>query len=752
LSTTLPRTYLILAIQLLVIAGSALALTAPLPEPISEPHISVPDLDFGMLRIGEVASRTLRFSNDSGGVLTFNNPSGGADMEWLDGAFSVEQGELAKLSAARLGRNEFLDIVVTFTATQVGEHRDTARVWASTRNGRDVSHWVARVVTPGPQITGYDWEEQPLLIGPCQSAASPTGSKHSSAGYRSEIYVFNTGDAPFVVDRVELQGADANFFALDNSDPIKSVRNGDQIRPFDEISHSPKHYQSVLFRPGSAERVYSCEVVIHTTDGQSATNTLRGIGVESHIEAPDAVVFGRSLFVPDAPGIERTVSFSTATTAGLGSRPVTITGVSIVPADPGAAGQFTIMNADALVGRTFAARSTIDVVVEYRPTAPGNHTAELVLTGDFSPCDDSTATLVGGAMTLSARPEGRDYGAIPTCFDTTDNVSIENDGSDPIVVYGMNEIRDVGGAFRYAQPTLPDTLMPGERMVLRVTFAPNGVGSFSGIFEFVIRDLGGTSDVLFNGGPVIARVSGDGVRHQSTAHIERTYHGDPGDSLGVDVVLDQPIDEPEIDALDFSIRYARGVLESAIDFDDLGAMVAGTLLEGWGVEVQFPPTSDPANRYQYFFLMRLTAPPGAALVGAGTLLRLPFRLVAGDTTSTELTFSVTPMRRLECAEIVASPGFARIDSLPGESLRDVRVTQDAETRDLVVEFQSLLDGMVHLDLFDATGARTGGDIEAMLGPGHRVVRMETGGLAVGSYFLRVRTGGSSQVVKLTLVP
>jgi hypothetical protein len=513
----------------------------------------------------------------------------------------------------------------------------------------------------------------------------------------------------------------------------------------------------VLFRPGPEERVYSCEVVIVTTNGMEARNTLRGLGIESHIAAPGPTDFGREIFEPNAPAVTRTVTFATSSPLG-GTRPVSITDLRIIPANPQSVGVFTILNAVAIVGASLPARATFDVLVAYAPTAPGEHAAELVLGGDFSPCDDSTASLIAERYTLSARPGGSAMGTIAGCFDTTSSVFVENDGSDTVVVRGVT-LEDMVGAFEITTPTLPLALAPGERLAVPVRFAPNqnATTDYSARVIFGITDVTGTHSVGFGGNPVAADVVGRGERYQATAHITRDAHGLPGDTINVDLVLDRQIDAARIDELDISLRYAHDMMLHGIDPNNLAALVAGTILDGWTVALSpTPPVIDPADSRRTVIFLKLMAPAGEILSGTGTMLRIPFVIVNGDTTSTELPFFVTPTTRLACAEFVTSSGFARVDSVPGSAVDDGLVeaaaAQDPATREVVVTFRNVAPGDIAIDLFNTRGELVRTVAARHFDAGRQTVRVDSDGIAVGQYFVRFVTSTGERTIKLMLAP
>jgi hypothetical protein len=733
-------------------------------EAITEaPCVQIGDLDFGTMGIGDAAMRTLRISNDGGGIVTFNNPSGGAVLEWINRMFEVAQTDLDRLKAARLARGEHIDIPVTFRATENGEFRDTARLWASTRICRDVSFWVARVTSPGPQITGYDWEKRWIVKGACPSDASINGTKNTTPQYVSVIHAYNTGTAAVLVDTVELRGPDAAFFELDMSDPLSSIRRNDRLLVWngDSANPDPKYPQTVIFRPGPEERSYSVDVVLKTQDGKEVKNSLRGIGIESHIAAPPTTDFGRSLYIAGGTRILDTVTFRTENLTGLGSRPVTITNMRIVddPAYPGSASQFNIMNFNDVVGQTFPERSTFDVYVEYFPTVAADHQAELVLEGDFSPCDDSTATLVGKAYILNARPNGQAYGTELTCFPKPGIVTVENDGSDSIIVVSVAEI-DPAGVFDYDVSVLPDTLAPGEVLRMPVTFAPIDALTYTATYEFDVRDMKGETPVYANGSAVIANVSGSGQKVQSTAHIARDYRALPGDREVIEVVIDKAIPEARVDELEFSLRYAHGMMEHEIDLQKLTDLVAGTILDGW-IPTAMPGWGvDPKDKRQSVIFLNLKAPAGQFLNGTGTILKIPFVTFIGDTTKTELPFFLTPLSRLACATIETTPGAAALDSVCGLNFRLISAfgttyalrqnSPNPFNPTTEIRFALGLDAPTTLRVYDAKGSQVATLVDSYLKPGEYTVTWDASGMPSGLYYYRLESGHWSRTETMML--
>jgi hypothetical protein len=710
----------------------------------TNPCVYVDDLDFGVLAVGEQRFLPLRISNNRGGVVTFNNPSGGQVVEWLLTNFTVSPADIQRVKDARLGQGDYIEITVGFSSPVVGDFRTTARFWSSTRNCRDTSVWIARVTAPGPQITPYDWDEQWVITGGC--------TKNTATEYVSRVFVFNTGDADFIVRRVYLEGQDAvdGYFTLGTTDP--QVRPGDRIRPT-VGTDTNKYFQTVVFIPGIQERIYTADIVLETEDNRTVRATLRGVGIESHIQPPAMSTFGRHLFVPGT-----TEQINTITVPTVGTRDVTITDIQIVPHNPASAGQFTILNLPALL-TTHPKNGSFDVQVAYRPTVAGDHGATLRYFGDFSRCDVDTTSLFGQAYTLSARPHATAYGTVMTCFDSLSYVYLENDGSDPIILTDI--IHNHGAEFDVTRPTFPITVNPGERLPIAVRYMPTLAGTHNGSIEFVVRDVTGSEPVLFNGQPVIATFSGVGATATGHAHIPETYKGLPGKKHDIEVIMDDAIPQARIDSLSFSLRYKHGMMQHELDFNNLQAVVNGTQLQGWQVTADPLPKIDNVDPTVTVLYLQLKAPAGDFLKSPGTVLRIPFVTFIGDTTASALPFFLEPASRFACANIVTDPGLAALDSVCGLNFRLISAFPNASyalrqnspnpfnpTTDIT--FSIGLDAQTSVKVYDAKGAQVATLVDTYLQPGEYTVTWDASSMPSGLYYYRIVSGHWSQTQSMTL--
>jgi hypothetical protein len=363
----------------------------------------------------------------------------------------------------------------------------------------------------------------------------------------------------------------------------------------------------------------------------------------------------------------------------------------------------------------------------------------------------SPAAGVARIAMLSARAHDLDLGSIPACSEKRGTVSIENDGSEVVVIVGVS----VSGSpmFDIELPKLPDTLMPGERLDIAVRFAPSAAGAYRMTIRFDVRELLGVTPVLRDGKPPEAIVTGDAYAITASARIRRDYRGPAGTRFAAAVELDDDVSDARINSLSITIRY-RG---SVVDMQDSAngpmfpSLTEGTLLDGWSVAA-FPAVIDPNNGSVEVAMFEFRAPSGAFLSGTGALIEVPFLIVDGPPDSTELGLLIETSSGAACASFDAGAGLARRIGDGTSGITDIRITNDATTRDLDIDFVLDVDASLRIELYDILGrlVTTAVDGYLMSGPAHTTI--ETDGLALGEYYVRLVSGSSDRVVKVIIVP
>lgn len=156
------------------------------------PCLSVGDLDFGVMIIGQQVTRELRICNEGRGYVTFDNPPGDSALTWLNGNFLVRREQLDSLRTARLGPGECITIQVAFKAQKADTISTTARLWASTRNCRDTSVWKVLV---RPRLSGVQRETEPaggMRLSPNPSSGTVAIQVTAGAAGHLSLEIYNS--------------------------------------------------------------------------------------------------------------------------------------------------------------------------------------------------------------------------------------------------------------------------------------------------------------------------------------------------------------------------------------------------------------------------------------------------------------------------------------------------------------------------------------------------------------------------------
>jgi hypothetical protein len=245
---------------------------------------------------------------------------------------------------------------------------------------------------PGPQITGYDWQERWVTT-------LNTCTKNPLGQYETLINISNDGSTPFKIQSLSITGPDAAYFKFDNSDPATSITPlpGLEIRP----GEANKRTQKVLFTP-DAERSYYALMCLTTDSGTSVCNIIQGVGIESHIGLAGKD-FGNVAF----QGAESTRVSGNVELIIEPTRPTTITEIFISGPDAAefrldwarATAPYNYQPTPAAPWINIPLGTHIDIPVDFVPSIPGGKSAQLDVVGDFSECDISRVPLSGNAVT-----------------------------------------------------------------------------------------------------------------------------------------------------------------------------------------------------------------------------------------------------------------------------------------------------------------------------------------------------------------
>jgi hypothetical protein len=226
------------------------------------------------------------------------------------------------------------------------------------------------------------------------------------------------------------------------------------------------------------------------------------------------------------------------------------------------------------------------------------------------------------------------------------------------------------------------------------------------------------------------------------AHIERGYHLLPGATAPVRVILDEPLGAG-IDQLYFTLNYEREMLRLG------GISTTATQLEGWNKTTLI----DTIGGISLMF----TPPPGGSRINGGVLLWLDLQGYIGDSTISELPFTVRVPNQ-HCVGIAASPGRIEMDSICGLSYRLIErdfsvlkpVTPNPTHTDATIEFELGLDGPVRLEVVDAAGEQVAVLVDGYIKAGSYSIQWNSGELSSALYYLRLIAGGWMQTQRVML--
>ncbi len=237
------------------------------------------------------------------------------------------------------------------------------------------------------------------------------------------------------------------------------------------------------------------------------------------------------------------------------------------------------------------------------------------------------------------------------------------------------------------------------------------------------------------------------------AHISRSYGVYPGTRLDVPVILDEPLDLARVDELVFSLRYDPGMLRllNGTSADSVGSLTRVTLLGGW--------TSTVLDSSNGSYRVRLKAPPGKFMEGAGKLLLLSFRSFLGGSITSELPFTID-LVSAGCTRVITSPGLARIDSVCGLNQRlivgglaEYSLAQNNPNPfnpTTQLAFSLGLDGWTILTIHDAQGREVAKLVDQYLQPGEYSITWDASGHPSGLYYYRVSSGVWSKTGRMIL--
>jgi len=162
-------------------------------------------------------------------------------------------------------------------------------------------------------------------------------------------------------------------------------------------------------------------------------------------------------------------------------------------------------------GTPLANANSCTVAVTFTPTATGGVTGTLTLT-DSAAASPQTISLSGAGVTsvVSVSPASLTFpGQVPTTSSSPQNVTLQNFGSAPLSITGIDFIGANSGDFSQTNTcgALPTTLAGEASCVISVTFTPAAAGAASATLTITDNATGSPQSVALSGSGVTSTLS-----------------------------------------------------------------------------------------------------------------------------------------------------------------------------------------------------------------------------------------------------
>ncbi|MBK8912745.1 MAG: T9SS type A sorting domain-containing protein [Chlorobi bacterium] len=331
------------------------------------------------------------------------------------------------------------------------------------------------------------------------------------------------------------------------------------------------------------------------------------------------------------------------------------------------------------------------------------------------------------------------------CFGVSDTITIAA-GSIPVVNAGADTTICIGQSV----PIMPTVDSAGANPLYRwepstglsCADCPNPTATPT---ESTTYRLTVTTTAGCVGSDSVTITVGNTVR-QFAARIPRDLRVIPGDTITVPILLDEPLDSLQLSTLLLTVNYDASLLR-------LGTLVQKqTLVDGW--------TLDQSGSVPGIVRVRMSAPNGAYLSGAGRLIGLHVRGFVSNVLFSELPFALE-LNAGNCVEVVPSAGLIRLDSMCGLSLRlieggpvDYALDQNRPNPfnpATQLQFSIGLEGETMLEILDITGKTVARLLDERLKPGEYEVEWNAAGFPSGLYYYRLRSGHWTKTRQMMLV-
>ncbi len=243
--------------------------------------------------------------------------------------------------------------------------------------------------------------------------------------------------------------------------------------------------------------------------------------------------------------------------------------------------------ADVCSGRSLAPGATCTASWTFRPAAVGEATATLAIASDAGAAPEVALAGFGVAPGLLMTPERVDFGGSRVGAESRAiSVLLENTGTAPLALAGLELVGDGRGAFQIVEQDCGTTLAPGDNCGAAVRFRPTAEGGVRASLAPRAPGLAPRPQV---------DLVGRGTARRLSAQPQRLEFGrvEAGADARLSVVVESIGGEPA------TLRHVAVGGAAAADFRAAASCPPGAALadgQTCAIEVRFAPTGAPGVR------------------------------------------------------------------------------------------------------------------------------------------------------------
>ncbi len=699
----------------------------------SVPKVYIDDAHFGQVPVNQLRKKDVAIKNISDVKVVLTS------MSWPD----ADKNHFPKVENLNLPLELAPGQTSYFTTyynplTEVGvPHKTRALFVGNTDQVKLYSDWDGEGIEAALYIEPYDWKERRVLDNFVDASIK-------SNGYAATINYGSSGNTQLQNVKLTVTGPDGAYFVVPIADVAQTLNPKDPPRTL-QVAFKPEWVVGTR----NGERPYEVTLTLTGMDNgveKTSTSTLKGIGVQPHIDMLPQIDYGTILM--------GTVKSDNSWVKSNGTMVLTLTnkttGLRIEGADKAffeIDPSFSISYPDLL-----NVNGQIDVPINFKPTQIRSYQAELIVESDAP--ETPKTILIGKAyqdkapsVTTTDYNYGKHYikvGPYPGA------VSIINNGEVKGTVIRMEVVDSDMNYFSIKSPQPPFPLEVGQTVPVSVDFSPTETRVYNARVEYEVEWEGGT----FPNSIVHSNLVGEGDAIISVVKIRDDYRAKPGQSVVIDFDLtDANLDPANVDEFKAFVRYNPIVAEPVEGVQNI--KTDGTLTNGWAV-LQAVKTSNPGE-----FMVDMVKNSGVNLKGSGVLFRFTMNAYLSVERKTLLPCELAVIGR-PYVTVHDIPGLLKIDEVCADNIRTISgsgiqyglmaTTPNPTNGETKVEYSIGIEAKTTLAIYNQLGQYVTTLVNQVQAPGSYEVTFDIAslGLPSGVYSYRLESGQYTDVRTLVV--